>query len=367
MDKDKASGPIQPNIPKMISYPCTAMRLISYRLRHSNKTLYLSAMLVILLFLGACGGGGGRPCTGLGVLANPLCTPVKQPKNPSNLSIFDWRGKDLGTQTLRGPQAQLYRNSTESSGIVSYGGRLGITPGRFPRDRIEIAMDIGRSVFVDFCCVYTEDADRIDPLGGTFDAFVPDAGDVLDPDSIDRESLTTVTILNTDFGGSGLDYITYGFWELLRFDEMGTVSVLRATAFAFGFWTDVSDIPTQGTANYSGRMDGLYSDSLSASQAVTGTFNLNADFSAKTISGQMANIDLADNSFRDIDLSAVISGGNSFVGTATTAPVTGSQIGPDMSGTLLGKFYGPAAEETGAAFEMSGGGALMVGAVAGQR
>ena len=105
MDKDKASGPIQPNIPKMISYPCTAMRLISYRLRHSNKTLYLSAMLVILLFLGACGGGGGRPCTGLGVLANPLCTPVKQPKNPSNLSIFDWRGKDLGTQTLRGPGA----------------------------------------------------------------------------------------------------------------------------------------------------------------------------------------------------------------------------------------------------------------------
>jgi hypothetical protein len=323
--------------------------------------------LIAVLLVEACSGGGGSSCSGLGVLANPLCTPIGQPQNPSNLSIFDWRGKDLGTQILSGPQAQFYRDMTTSSSVVSYGGEVRVSPGGFPRDRIAIRFSMGRPDFVDFCCVYTEDADRSDARGGTFDTFLPDAGDVFDPDSVPGESVTTVRILNMDYGGSGLDYTTYGFWELQRFDNLGNVSAVRATAFVFGFPTDAADIPTQGTASYSGRMDGLYSDSLNASQPVTGTFNLNADFAARTIGGQVTGIDLAGSSFRDIDLDASVAGGNSFVGTASTAPAGGGQVGPDMSGVLLGEFYGPTAEEVGAAFEMSGGGALMVGAIAGQQ
>jgi hypothetical protein len=122
-------------------------------------------------------------------------------------------------------------------------------------------------------------------------------------------------------------------------------------------------------------MDGRFSDALAPNRAVTGTTRLDANFTAGTVTGLLSNVTVAGSPFRNISVNSSISnntnfGGvpvGAFAGTLATAPATPGQAGPDMSGTVQGNFFGPAAQELGGIFELSGGGAVMVGGLVGKR
>jgi hypothetical protein len=201
--------------------------------------------------------------------------------------------------------------------------------------------------------------DRTDALAGTFDVF-------------ENFSLTTwgaefrkLTLLNMDFGGSGLNYTTYGLWER-RTTDLGDTDERSVFARSFGFRTLDTAMPTSGIATYTGRMDGRYSASLARNQILDGSFQLTADFAAVTVTGAFTNVKLDGSDFRNINVSSSISA-TDFFGTVTTAPAAAGQIGPDMSGAIRGTFYGPSAEEVGGVFEMSGGGAVMTAGFAGAK
>lgn len=323
------------------------------------------AILALALALAGCGGGSG---SSFHLCFGDPCGPAEPGTTPSNLSIFNFGGaRNAGTQNLPGAQAQLHRTASTTSATASFGGRVEVTPGSAPRDRLFVSMAVDRPSFGDFCCVQVDDSDRADPPGGAFDVFLAKPGNVFDPDSVAGQSRTAVTIRNTGFGGSGLQHTTYGFWELERFDPFGDLAALRATAFAFGYRTPQDSIPSGGSATYSGRMDGRYTDGLVSATPLTGSFTLTADFTTRRFDGSVTGLDLAGNGFRDILLAGSLPAGAYLTGTATTAPAAAGQAGPDMAGTFLGDFYGPAAVEVGGVLQLEGGGGQLVGALAGRR
>ncbi|WP_428332617.1 transferrin-binding protein-like solute binding protein [Novosphingobium sp.] len=121
----------------------------------------------------------------------------------------------------------------------------------------------------------------------------------------------------------------------------------------FGIETTPSQMPTTGSANYSGIVYGEGSlNGGSYNNTLSGTSMLSANFATGAITAT-ANITATDTdtnvatTFSPVTLSGAISG-NSF-NVATAAPASAKNLG----GVAAGNFYGPAANEFGAAFALS--------------
>jgi hypothetical protein len=316
---------------------------------------------ISLFFLTGCSAGGSS-------LKFHFPDPPPDPPG-STLSIFDYRGTVQSSEQFNALESQSERDGSQASTVGPDVGRVVITPGG-PADSILVILPTSfqsplsararSAVFDNF--------DRIDELGGTFDIFVIG--------SVESGFLYEFTLLNTDFGGSGLDYTTFGIWEWSTFDtDTDEVLTNRATALAFGSPTAAGDMPSTGSASYSGRMNGSVSDSLELSQPANGVVSLMADFLTADISMNITGVTVGGQVFRDLSGNGSITN-NTFVGTdntfiggftglLATDPIQAGQVGPDMNGSFQGNFFGPAAEEIGGVLEMSGGGAVMSGAFVG--
>jgi hypothetical protein len=317
----------------------------------------LAAILALIVsMLPSCGSGGSFNL-------NRFIHPG------SELSIFNLRGQGRFPFELNAQESQIERDSTQASTLGPDVGKVDIFPGG-PIDGVTVELPSSfQSALSTPRIAHFETSERVDPLGGTFDTFVQG--------SVASGSLSTFTLLNTDFGGSGLDYTTYGIWEYNTYDNSGALLTTRATAVAFGFATVAKDMPNTGMATYNGRMDGSFSDTLAPNQAVNGAVSLVADFQTTDISVNFTGVTVGGQAFRDLSGTGSITN-NTFVdtknrfiggfnGTLATDPIQPGQIGPDMHGSLQGNFYGPSANEIGGVFEMEGGSAVMNGAFVGSQ
>lgn len=326
-------------------------------MRHKKTIKLVGAVFLIVSALEGCGGGGG------GSNINNLVRPG------SELSIFNYRGKGQFPFAVNAHQAQIERDNATSATLGPDVGSIVIAPGgKWDGIGIELPASFMSALSTPRTAQFLT-SERIDPMGGTFDTFVQG--------SVASGSTSTFTLLNTDFGGTGLDYTTYGIWEYNTYDGMGTLLTTRATAATFGFPTEVKNMPTTGMATYNGRMDGRYSDSLAPNQVVNGNLSMTADFQTTNVSVNMTGVTLDGLSFRDLSGTGNITNNTfvdkknkpigGFIGTITTDPIQPGQIGPDMNGSLQGSFYGPTANEVGGVFEMEGGSAVMNGAFVGSQ
>ena len=315
-------------------------------------------MIMIVSVLPSCGSSSGS------FNLNPFIRPA------SELSIFNLRDKAAPPVELNALESQIERDGAQASILGPDVGRVEIFPGG-PIDGVTVELPSSfQSALSTPSIAHFETSDRIDAPGGTFDTFVQG--------SVASGSLSTFTLLNMDSGGSGLDFTTYGIWELSTFDtNTGTLLTTRATAVAFGFPTAAKDMPNTGVATYNGRMDGSFSDALELNQAVNGAVSLMADFQTTDISVNFTGVTVGGQVFRDFSGTGSITN-NTFVGTnnkfiggftglLATDPIQPGQIGPDMNGSVQGNFYGPAANEIGGVFEMEGGSAVMNGAFVGSQ
>jgi hypothetical protein len=283
-------------------------------------------------------------------------TPASSAPPPagSEFSIFNLRGAVGGSRDFSAHESWILRGNINSFtfGPVTNDQGVTITPGG-DEDLLGVRLPISP---VEICCAAFGKSNRIDALGGTFDIFVIDG----------IEEIHKLTLLNTDFGGSGLNYTTYGLWEKTLLDASGLTASQQTAAFSFGFPTSVTAMPTTGLATYTGRMDGRYSASLAENQVINGSFQLTSNFGTSTMTGAFTNVTLDGTPFRDINASTSIAN-NTFAGTVTTAAAAPGQTGPDMSGAIQGGFYGPSAQEVSGVFQMSGGGAVMTAGFAGAK
>lgn len=144
----------------------------------------------------------------------------------------------------------------------------------------------------------------------------------------------------------GWNYQSFGVWD----DHNGGVSS-QILAKSYGAATPASAVPTTGSALFKGKLGGLYVDATGAGSIAIADLSVGADFSARSLtfasSGTIATRTLQSASAAPgLDLGGTLTyspGSGAFSGTLVNA-------GGTMTGSSVGRFYGPAANELGGVF-----------------
>jgi hypothetical protein len=176
---------------------------------------------------------------------------------------------------------------------------------------------------------------------------------------------TSVTLTNGVT--SDLTYSTYGSW--LETDAAGIPLV--AGVFATGVITTAAQMPTTGTAKYTGsNVTGFVFTPSKGATITGGNIAINVDFSGNSVGGAVTEITTADlgthaaGQMSAIYLSGGTVSGSGFAGNAVAAaPCACTTIDiAGTPGTFGGKFYGPAAAEVAGSISMSGAGNTVLAA-----
>jgi hypothetical protein len=156
--------------------------------------------------------------------------------------------------------------------------------------------------------------------------------------------------------GMGWDYQSFGYWVALAGPINSIVDVI-----SFGRFTDPGAIPASGTASYRGVTSGLHVDAAGWPSDYAAALAAEVDFGpARSIDFSATRSMILPLGAEDVmaapelDFSGrlgITPGVNRFTGTVSTL-----QPSPVLSGSVDGRFYGPAAEEMGGVFTLSGSG-----------
>ncbi len=198
-------------------------------------------------------------------------------------------------------------------------------------------------------------AARIQPFAVNLDAARPGIlrdvapGDprfvVLAEDTIPKNADRAVM---GDPGSAGLEHLLFGIWlqpGIAFFD------VAYLGGAAFGTFTPAAAVPSGGAATYTGPSVGHRVAADGVVSAVSSTVTLVADFDqAQASLATDAGLDIATGAvLPDLAISGTLAvSGNRLAGSGTTAG--------GLSGPIDGRFFGPAAEEAGGAFDLKGAG-----------
>ena len=190
------------------------------------------------------------------------------------------------------------------------------------------------------------------------------------------------TVFQADLGGGGtafldivnpatsnLSWTSYGFWDV------HAAATYTNTAFATGYVTPDSAVPTSGTAIFRGSVIGeAFHPDASGIDGVdfyqlSGDATLRADFSTASITGDLTNMitrgfegDTAP--WNSVSLTGSIAGARfSGLSTVTTVPGNSGSLSGAATGTFSGMLYGPTAGELGAVWTLYDGTSSAVGSM----
>jgi hypothetical protein len=197
-----------------------------------------------------------------------------------------------------------------------------------------------------------------------------------------------------DAGLTVLNYVSLGTWAEPQ-SNLGAYGSI--TAFAFGYETPKTSMPTTGTASYGGVAEGTVLKPVDGSiraAFVRGAAGLSVDFASGKINGSFTGMTQSDyvsyangsghlapvtgqifggggsHPWNDVSVTATIAGGtNRFSGStaATSSPTTTFSLSASAKGYIDGAFYGPDAENLGAIWSLSDGTGSALGTVGAQR
>lgn len=161
----------------------------------------------------------------------------------------------------------------------------------------------------------------------------------------------TAAAVSADPLALGWNYQTFGVWGV----ESSMTSAVFG-ALSAGSPTPASAVPTTGTATFNGITAGFYVDGAGTPYGMASTLTADVNFSSRSIQFQTSDMRLinantgAESTRADLRVGGELgwsSGVNRFSGTVTT------QNGA-LTGSAAGRFYGPAAEEMGGVYALSG-------------
>jgi len=191
------------------------------------------------------------------------------------------------------------------------------------------------------------------------------------------------TVLGGTFRLASLNsnYALLGVWEVdSAANPIGCCNNLHHFgAFASGYETPASGIPTGGTAVYSGTANvaGIVTIHPGQEQigfaSLLGDGSFSADFSNRVITGSFTNIVATSSThsatpWNDVSITASLAAGTShFSGSTavTAAPNAPFAISPTAKGRVDGALYGPSANELGAVWSLSDTTGVAIGVVRG--
>lgn len=178
-------------------------------------------------------------------------------------------------------------------------------------------------------------------------------------------NVNTLRLLNKSGANPtiALTHVQYGHWR--RSSTASGVTSTNDTYVVFGARTPGAAMPTTGGATYTTHLDGTYVNKNGV-YAVSGTGGLSADFVTRTISYDATLAGIREGGGTNIAFGTLTGSGSlstagaSFNGTGTT---NGSGYKLDVNG----HFYGPAAQEVGGIFRLTGNNGNGTGALVGKQ
>lgn len=182
-------------------------------------------------------------------------------------------------------------------------------------------------------------------VGAVFGTLIGSSGEVGVAVSQDGSKFAVYPYSPTTLGW---DYQTFGVWETGRGTGNGT-----AGAVSVGSATLATNLPTSGTATFTGVAGGTYIDASGADYLTKSLVSLTTDFSARsigfsttsTVKALTSNL-TTGTSDSNLNMSGTLTwtaGINAFSGSVST-------VGRTLSGNATGRFYGPSATEAGGVF-----------------
>lgn len=143
----------------------------------------------------------------------------------------------------------------------------------------------------------------------------------------------------------GWEYQAFGAWA------SGTFNSRVIGANSYGAVTPGLAVPTSGTANFSGKLGGLYISPTGEGSMAAADLSVNANFNTRSLSLSSTGTTIT----RDISTATAaphlnVSGTLNYSAGSSAFTGTLANTGGTMSGTTNGRFYGPAAQELGGVF-----------------
>jgi hypothetical protein len=186
----------------------------------------------------------------------------------------------------------------------------------------------------------------------------------------------TNIVQNIDGFNWGYSYVNAGVWS----QATGNGVLQSATAFASGYETPSSAMPTTGSATFAGYANGyVYKPNSGAIMGVyvDGTANLAVNFASGQVTGALTQMrqegglaSAGPTTWNDVSLNASIATGtNRFSGTtaAASAPGNTMSLSGSATGRVDGALYGPTAQNIGAVWSLSDGTGSAIGSLSAKR
>ena len=168
----------------------------------------------------------------------------------------------------------------------------------------------------------------------------------------------------------GLEYVAFGAWADAAASGGDTIIGFSV----FGIETPFADVPTTGSATYSGELAGSIVQAGSGSGSTATLYNLagTADLSANFAAGTVDTTLVIE---RELFGSGSFTPWDTITATGSISSVANSRSGMDtasfggaaaavgrsnVTGTLSGRFFGPSANEVGGSFSLSDPGTIDV-------
>lgn len=175
-----------------------------------------------------------------------------------------------------------------------------------------------------------------------------------------------LTLFNPGAGNPdmALSYTSYGAWTTMT-SGSGTAD-FEQRYFVYGV-RQASTAPSTGRGSYTTMVDGMWA-TADGIYALGGTSSLTADFSSLTVETNLDLTGTMDGTTRSLGMFAgsgtIAARGGAFSGSFTH--LNGDDRGNLYTGGFDGAFFGPAGQEVGYSFSLSGPGGAAAGAVVGK-
>lgn len=173
-------------------------------------------------------------------------------------------------------------------------------------------------------------------------------------------------------GADNLDWTRVGVWGTGGPWDYFESPLRHRGAFVAGYETPAAGLPTSGTARYTGTVGGsVYVPAPGGfdEASLVGDASFTADFGLRSVAGALTGMKAGGSAaWNDVTFTSAIAG-NGFSGNTavTTAPTGSWSLAGNATGTIEGKFFGPAAQEAGAVWTLFDGTKAAIGTLSGKR
>lgn len=304
----------------------------------------LSVAFLPAFALVGCGGGGGGG-SGVSSTLAPLSRPV---------ITYTGGALDQANTVYTADSIQRGFNYTYSGDNVSDVTFTGESSGR-----IDLGLDANTTL--DYVrIISTSQGTDFSLSRGAGDSFIEERIGSVSLFEASSTSGSQRVLLSTE---DDFNYQSFGWW----LNDTSVTSGVGAS-FSVGAPTDPANIPTSGSAVYSGFSTGFYIVPDGTPYVTASTISATANF------GGTPTLSINSSETQGVNM---VSGGNSialtdanFTGSLEINRATGKFVGSvngTLSGTASGAFFGPAYEEIGGTFQLQGGGRSYVGSFGARR